>query len=450
MLKKTKYVAIFASLLLLLSSCAGGNPGGGEQTAKPGTTNPATTAAPSETSATETTAEEPSVSAPKVKLEKLNIPWELTYGLGEGRMSFRDPATELWGYCDFYGNVVLAPQYGHAYAFTNGYAHVSYNQENYLIDKQGNLHPAAEDTSARYYILNHNFRAADERYAFDLSTQYGYTGAYSGELEPAIIDINENPVFSISTIESLYPDYTGFGFTDNYVYVIWHTWGTGYTHDVTMAVLDYDGNVVIEPNQYDYIIEADENHFWVANYERTYGLIDKTGRQVIEPGENPIFMMLDYEESQYTRNHGYFFFSEVKSPNGFSITSESLFNYQVVNCTGRDLLLIVTEKNGPTASAQIYDVAQEKVVGVLPSFSMAAAAKAVYLLPGVVLHQEPVLQCYDYEGNLIEQDVFPQTGYRVEEAVLDGENAAVVNLDGGRYSGYGHLGHLYIRVSVGN
>jgi len=130
-----------------------------------------------------------------------------------------------------------------------------------------------------------------------------------------------------------------------------------------------------------------------------------------------------------------------------------LHNYQVINSSGRNYVLIAERIGHSGASAQIYDLDQEKIVGVIPSFSMAAKAKPVYLLPSAILHSDS-MKCYDYDGNLIEQTVFPEEGYFVESVAVVDDSTAIVNLQGGylqgQYKGQGYKENIYIKVYAKN
>jgi len=57
-----------------------------------------------------------------------------------------------------------------------------------------------------------------------------------------------------------------FGFSDNYISVVWHKFVSNDAIEVTTAMIDYDLNVIIEPNKYSYIMEIDKDHFWVIEH----------------------------------------------------------------------------------------------------------------------------------------------------------------------------------------
>jgi hypothetical protein len=84
--------------------------------------------------------------------------------------------------------------------------------------------------------------------------------------EPVILDENLNVVFKVDDISTIFPDYTGFGFSDNYISVVWHKYVSNDAIEVTTAMINYDLNVIIEPNKYSYIMEIDKDHFWVIEH----------------------------------------------------------------------------------------------------------------------------------------------------------------------------------------
>ena len=408
---------------------------------------------------------------PDIKLIRLPIPWEKTDYFGDGMIGFQDPDTDLWGYCDYNGNIVLDAQYTSINAFINGYALVRTDDESKYIDKAGNaiysgsnldiLIPFTEakeyayilDGSSNLFIdksgnifdgntpemkeqylyiydeeitrevLATRFNTYTDPLIFDRTEKYGLHD-YNGEEELAssvIKDKKLNDVLHGYELLELFPELTGIGLSDDYIAVsqVDMINSRAIDYDITTGLIDYDKHIIIEPGLYAYIIPLDKEHIIVATYDKKYGLVNSKGEFLIELSNKKIAPMLTEPDKNKSFSEGLLYFE----PIGDRSVSEFLYDYKVVNETGSNYILIIDK--GDNASCEIYDIDQNMIIGKMPKYSDSHQAQITYLFQDFSLYTQP-FECYDYEGNGFSTGVLPEIGFNIDKVYQEGDRTYLI------------------------
>lgn len=490
--KKQYTILIIFALAIMLTACSGKSKTLAETSSKTTDNQKVNITGnkdiePSDNNAAKSTTGEDNVKDEKkisnggqVTFRELNIPWETTDCFGDGLIAFEKPNTELWGYCDYDGKVVLDAKYKFKTAFYDGYARVTAENGKGIdyIDKTGKviysssfqstvLIPFSKDKDyayiedrSKYYLVDKsgkvkmvydnqcmdgNFNAYDPELEsevmatkfntysdiliFDRTKKYGFYDA--GHLEAfeknSIKDARLQEVVKGNDLKKLFPRLTGIGITDDYIAVseVKINNSPAVDMDITTGLIDYSLNMIIKPGIYSYIIPLDKEHIIVATSDGKYGLVNAAGQFLIELSDKKIALMSSEQDYSNTlHNEGMLFF---KPRNGHD-NAKYLYNNDIVNKTGKDCILIEQESSDRlSADYEVYDLKENKVIRKLPILSLSHQAPVTYLLPEFTLVTNP-FKCYDLDGSNFPKGILPDEGFSVDN--VSTERSTILILDG--------------------
>ena len=372
-----------------------------------------------------------------ITIKRLDFPWEVTKDWGEGLLGFQNPETELWGFCDLAGNVVLEAQYNSINGFNDGYAEVRKPGSNqyYYIDKTGHIDEnyTIHETEENYEYsdaIDTHFENFNDYYCliFDRTEKYGlYNNCYPEDLDQSSIkNKNFETVVEGGDLLKLFPDLTGIGLTDDYiaVYKVLDIGDSNY--DITSSLIDYDLNIIIEPGRYDYLLPLDKDHIIVANYDEQYGLINGKGEVLVELSDKKIKLMpTEADPDKFVLREGWFLFHT----NNSRVSKREFFytNY-VVNNTGFDNYILLEneeEKNSGVASYEVCDLSQNKIVRKIPKVSISYNAPYTYLLKEFTLLSSP-FACYNLEGEQFPNGDLPELMHYYRDTTYYGDTTIII------------------------